>query len=305
MAQDYHFITRKIFQQLKRKTSPFSGHMSTGKDNLFEVLTKAASAKAIEFNIAASRKGRNLHDTFLLPAAMRGVCEDLIVLRFLKSISPQFRQEYLALRTDLTRTAGLIKQSQFFAENNPYQPVFGGGLDIPQLLRHHKAIKQEIGKLGRKIGWNNAENPNISDMAKSIGLKTTYEYLYFISSNFVHFNTQSLLKMGWGPEDGPVDFSFNHMRGYYQSLSIFYGAILILGFDKSFRSVIFDKDPSRQIALIERFISDVHRWPEAITFEEMNEKKPLYLLTHAFGKAMMKHERPNGPREILRELQNL
>jgi hypothetical protein len=28
-------------------------------------------------------------------------------------------------------------------------------------------------------------------------------------------------------------------------------------------------------------IEQVHRWPEVVTFEEMNKKPPLYLLTHA------------------------
>ena len=47
-----------------------------------------------------------------------------------------------------------------------------------------------------------------------------------------------------------------------------------------------------QIDRLIELIGHVQRWPEVITFEEMNEKPPLYLLTHALGKVM--REEDNG-----------
>jgi Family of unknown function (DUF5677) len=51
---------------------------------------------------------------------------------------------------------------------------------------------------------NRRDGPTIKDMALEVGLTFTYDYIYFVSSNFVHFNPQGLLRMGWGGMDGDL-----------------------------------------------------------------------------------------------------
>jgi hypothetical protein len=142
-------------------------------------------------------------------------------------------------------------------------------------------------------------------MAKSVGLESLYDYLYFATSNFVHFNPQTLLRMGWGDINKHFKFTVSNMSPYYRSFASFYGAILFLGFHAAFASEALKTDCSKEVAEILDLISHVHRWPEVITFEEMNQRPPLYLITHALGRVMREEEGGEQYDKILKEIQAL
>ena len=113
----------------------------------------------------------------------------------------------------------------------------------------------------------------LRDMAEDVGLISTYEFIYFSASNFVHFNPHALFRTGWGAEHGPFTFSIRNMSGYYQSFSSFYGAVLFIGFQASFGSDHFKVDLETEINRLIELIGYVQRWPEIITFEEMNQNR--------------------------------
>ena len=134
--------------------------------------------------------------------------------------------------------------------------------------------------------------PRISEMARAVGLPTTYEYIYHLASNFVHFNPNALLRMGWSKESKEHNFSFSieNMSGYYDGVCKFYGGILFVGF-ATFISRVPDLrlDLSKELAQIEQAIAYVERWPEIITFEEMNievPQRPPFFLERAMRELM-------------------
>ena len=52
-------------------------------------------------------------------------------------------------------------------------------------------------------------------------------------------------------------------------------------------------------------VGHVHRWPEVVTFEEMNKKTHFYLLTHAMSKVMKEEDNTIPYGAILHEVQSL
>ena len=185
---------------------------------------------------------------------------------------------------------GLAAQQAFFVANNPTQPVLGAKKTASKAKQSVEATRDGLRSFWKSAGSTRRDGPAVRDMAASVGLSSTYEYIYFASSNFVHFNPQALLRMGWGPELGPFIFSIRNMDAYYRAFSWFYGAVLFIGFYASFGDSYLKVNLDREIARLLELIGHVARWPEVVTFEEMNQRPPLYFLTHALGKVMREND---------------
>ena len=56
-------------------------------------------------------------------SALRGVCEDLISLAYLRRMPIEDRREFTTLLINQTVADGLEVQQAFFSANNPFQPV--------------------------------------------------------------------------------------------------------------------------------------------------------------------------------------
>ena len=172
-----------------------------------------------------------------------------------------------------------LHKNSFLSRTIRYNLYWGNSTQMRAL----ESVKQETRKFWKHIKQFNQRQPTVSELAKNVGLKSTYEFIYFAASNFVHFNPQALLRTGWGPDKGPFTFSIRNMDGYYQSFGSFYGAVLFIGFQASFSEKYFNDSIDPEVDQLVELIGQVHRWPEIITFEEMNQKPPLYLLTHAMS----------------------
>ena len=74
-------LDKKHFEALR----PFITRISVGsvRQPFFTLCIKASLAKCFEFNIAVRSK-KNLDESFFWMPALRGICEDLIVLNFVK-----------------------------------------------------------------------------------------------------------------------------------------------------------------------------------------------------------------------------
>jgi hypothetical protein len=119
--------------------------------------------------------------------------------------------------------------------------------------------------------------PPIRQIAEKQGgdiLIKLYDYLYRLTSGTVHFNVGALLRTGWGkPPD--CSFSIRHFTGYYGAFARTYGAFMFCAyFELLGRFLRPDKDAKRRVEAIRDSILSVVRWPEMITFEEMNIPVP-------------------------------
>lgn len=295
----------KIFQTVRRKLKFTSVPLDELADHMLDALIQAATAKCVEFNIEANRTGRHTKTAFLLMSNLRGLCEDLIWLTYLSRMEKQSANELINLLLAQNRLEGLTAQRRFFEANNPFQPVLGAGMRVDELKQAGHEAQSKLRKFWKSMNSPKRDGPTRRDMAQDVGLKSTYEFIYFSTSNFVHFNPRALFQTGWGAEHGPFTFSTRNMSGYYQSFSSFYGVVLFIGFQASFGSdhfnVVLDAEINRLIELI----GHVQRWPEIITFEEMNQKPPFYLLTHAVGKVMREEDQTIPYGAILQEVQGL
>ena len=80
---------------------------------------------------------------------------------------------------------------------------------------------------------------------------------------------------------------------------------MFIGFEASFGADYFETALDVEINRLVDLIGHVQRWPEIVTFEEMNETPPLYLLTHALGRVVREDDKTVPYGAILREVQAL
>ena len=271
--------------------------------DMLDALVQAATAKCVDFNMTANRKGKKRSPAFILMSNLRGITEDLICLSFLRSLGEKQTTRLIPLILRENVSTGIDAQRRFFETNNPIQPILGSGLSANDAAKRVDQSKRDVKDFWKASGRE--RTPTVKEMAKAEGLDSTYGFIYFATSNFVHFNPSALLRMGWGLDDGPFTFSIKNSDAYYRHFSSFYGAILFIGFEASFGRDHFTSDVSDEVEKLIDLIGHVHRWPEVITFEEMNEKVPLYFMTHALREVVRKEDLTLPYGAILQEVRRL
>jgi len=276
----------------------------------FTCCLKAAVAKCLDFNRVAHSKKHPLDEGYLLVSGLRGISEDLIVLRFLAQIPKKQRNEYLIALLQRNLADGVAVQVKFFKANNSTQPVVGAESSDDEILSRVKGARDNLIVASKGLGF--AGVPTVASMARAVGLPATYDFIYFLTSNFVHFNPGALMRMGWGritkkgnkKQLRNVKFSASHMGGYYHNVAKFYGTILLVGFAHLLRSVpnLDAINLDAELGHIDQAIVALDRWPEVITFEEMNVRPPLFLLFRAMREVMRSEGEPIQFGQILQEL---
>jgi hypothetical protein len=245
-------------------------------DGLFVLCLKASLAKCYEFNIAARTHKQDDSAFFLVPA-LRGICEDLIVLKFINGLPSADRENLVGLLMAYDVHSRVDTQSKFFAEVRPQQPV----LRLRNVDRVLAETERKIREVWNRHGWPNMRRgtmPPVRQIAERLGqsaLATLYDYLYRFTSGTVHFNVQSLLRSGWGDSPERCCFSTTHFQRYFSAFASVYGAFLFCVFFEFFKPHL------RPTAKVSRIISAIRqdiilepRWPEMVTFEEMNIQPP-------------------------------
>jgi len=294
----------KIFRRARKKLIFSSARLDEPETKMVETLIQAAFSKCLDFNLICNGTGKSQWPSFTLVSNLRGICEDLVYLTYLSRMKQEDANQLAILLSGQAVTKAIRAQRNFFALNNPFQPVVGGGLELKKVESMVKEAANKMEAFWKAKGINRRGGPTIKDLAEQIGLTSTYDYIYFAASNFVHFNPQTLYRTGWGPSEGPFTFSMKNMDAYYRDLSSFYGSVLFIGFNASFKTKL-NADLKNEIEELLELIGFVQRWPEIVTFEEMNRRPPLYLLTHALGKVMRQQDQATPYGAILMEVQSL
>jgi Family of unknown function (DUF5677) len=262
-----------------------------------QIAAVASLAKNFEFNLYVTNQNQagNLNSFFLQPM-LRGLCEDVIALKYLIDKIDSADAEVLVTAWMSQQTSESIKkQTDFFQTNRPYQPILSRNQkERSKSLRPIlNPLKSKINRLREKYDWQtDKDRPSASHMAKSCGLNEIYDYLYAATSRTVHFSPSVLFRMGWGPEqpDQPYTFSTTHFGGYYESFNVFYGSYLFVLMCETIKSRCqFSDDFNEAIENIKKELNDWPRWPEMITFEEMNVPKPN-MLSYALSVVMSKEQ---------------
>lgn len=259
-----------------KQLRPFIGKFSRGKMGrglFFDGCLRASFAKSYELCVEAYSPRKNRIAFFLVPT-LRSICEDLIILGYISRLEKADREELTGLLTQHEVETRLESQARFFKTARPDQPVLTWqGEDI-------KATQDAIRQIWKRNGWpglNQAWMPPVRQIAEKhhLDLLTTlYDYLYRLTSGMVHFNPQVLLRSGWG---GPPTYQYSpkNFDRYYLAFARIYGMLLFCLYFELFERYLRAgaKVRSAILEIREDLLLDP-RWPEIVTFEEMNLKPP-------------------------------
>lgn len=237
---------------------------------------RASVAKSFEFACFAYQDPPPTYG-FFITATLRGICEDLITFTFLETLSETDRNDAIGLLMSANIAEGLSAQKEFFNLNRPWQPI----VEPPT---QKTDTEKKLRDLSSKLGWTGKQAwPTVWYMAKATNLNSLYVYLYSSTSKWVHFSPQILLRMGWGGSRDNVGnhtdwkFTTKNFSQYYVEFNRVYSLMLLLKlFDGPAESILPDIT-QKIISKLKEQLNDPIRWPETVTFEELNLESPSSL----------------------------
>ena len=244
-------------------------------ESLFLNCLISSFVKAFEFADLASKQ--KPETAFFIVPALRSIAEDIIYFRFLSPFPDEIRERVVTDMQLLELSKKSQKQNAFFETFRSLQPV------LPPANFNEEEIKGRLRLFWRENGWPNLQSkemPPVREIAEKSDqglLEVVYDFLYRLTSSMVHFDPQILLRAGWGKiPEGPIIFSCAHMGPYYLAASRIYGSFLLCLYFEFFGQFLTPgKEEERAVAEIRRYLLLVCRWPEMVTFEEMNLPVPL------------------------------
>ncbi len=268
---------QNVYTLLEKLKNPIQniGSSSISEVGLYGCCVRAALVKSYEFTLLAHSHAIQDH-SFFITANLRGICEDLIVLKFLAKLNSNEKNLVIGIRTNRNLFDGIHNQMKFFQEFRPWQPV----ISPPPELDDESKLKA----ITNKLGWKGQKPwPSIAYMARKTSLKSLYDYLYSETSKWVHFSPQILMRMGWGGERTTVGnhtewtFTTSNFQPYYKDFNQIYSLLLFLKMCRFLGKSLFDQQSEEIFGSLDKCLNEPLRWPEAVTFEEMNLKSPGYL----------------------------
>ena len=254
--------------------------------NLYSSCLRASFVKTFEFVNSAWSQQSEI--ALFLTSTLRGIAEDLIFLRYLSMHKSVTREQVVSDMFYLSVIEGIDKQGRFFRSFRPYQPIMSGSFPSTTI----REASERLNRFWRDNGWPKLNRKLTTPPTRQIAektdqgvLKVVYDFIYRLTSTIVHFNPLILLRSGWGSNLKKMTFSPENMGRYYLALSQIYGTYLLcLYFEMFGRYLRTSPDEKAAVAkLRELLLLRIHRWPEMVTFEEMNQPIPTPpLLVSAF-----------------------
>jgi hypothetical protein len=240
----------------------------------YEICCSAAISKCIDFNVLLSKKCSTRSFGFLSPS-LRSMCEELIILAFLGTVRRQDADDIVSSTMQYEVKVKLRTQKSFFARYRPQQIVLTEG----NFTFDQEALRDELTAKWRSLGcdipgkWSVC--PSTRSLSRKIDLEAIYDYFFDFASATVHFSPQQLFRSGWGPIGQRCWFTAEHMSNYFYLIDRIYGAVLLVHFLIKIGPALKLSDEIYAVRdkLIE-FLDNVSNWPEIVTFEEMNIKRP-------------------------------
>ena len=244
--------------------------------NVFMACLISSFVKSFEFVGLTSRIGDE--SALFLTASLRSIAEEIILLNHLANFCHEDRELVLVRLMELEVKQNARYQSRFFQTFRPFQPV------MPERINDEKRLKNELRDFWRQNGWpkfqpkTSTVTPPTSEIAQKSSprlLEVVYDFIYRLSSNSVHFRPGALLRMGWGPDMSHMTFSPKYLGRYYLTMCQVYGCYLLCLYFELFDKYLKPNQiESEAVVELRRHLLWIVRWPEMVTFEEMNFPAP-------------------------------
>ncbi len=257
--------------------------------NLYLSCLRASFVKTFEFADFAWRQQPEI--ALFLTSTLRGIAEDLIYLRYLSLHKRVRREQVVSDMLHLSAIEGIDKQSKFFKTFRPFQMVMSGSFSNTT----KRESTERLNRFWRDNGWPRLNLKLATPPTRQIAEKTdlgiltvVYDYIFRLTSITVHFNPQLLLRSGWGSNLKEMTFSPENMGRYYLALSQIYGTYLLcLYFEMFGRYLRTNTGEKSAVLKLRELLLRIDRWPEMVTFEEMNQPIPTPpLLSYAFLRSL-------------------
>lgn len=242
------------------------------KEEQFQAVLIAALVKSFEFNFDLNR-AKNVTNAFYNLSFLCGICEDLIALKFIGKLSSNDRNELIIAYNQYLLLSSVKSQTDFFRSVKPFQPIVHYGQAAMKLEDIEKVLMEFWSKRGHR---KDKIFPGVEHMAVDSKLKLLYDYLYHATSKTVHFSPNILLRLGWyKSKDDPIVFSVKNFGHYYDIFNCYYGSYLFVEFCSAFKTHLnLNKDFLGIVKSIKATLADFDYFPELVTFEELNIKRP-------------------------------
>ena len=119
----------------------------------------------------------------------------------------------------------------------------------------------------------------------------------------MHFSSRILLRSGWGPSPRQGAFGTKNFSRYYLNFTQLYSVYLFALMCRTFRRELA-LGPAFMVTLkhLRHSLDEQLRWPEAVTYEEMNQQGPDSLLRAFFQAFHEQKTRPEERRRVLKAL---
>jgi hypothetical protein len=268
----------KILNTLEPEASSKSS-FNMVREGLYRAVLRASFIRCFEFAKFVHKHKIDKADegAFFLAAALRGISESLIVLKFIRRLNRKDRDEVIRIKM-MSSTAEIVeKQAAFFRQIRPFQPILADPFEASAL----NFAKDRLTAIGQSSQlWNTSRKlPPVEQMASQVHLKPFYNFIYAVTSEIVHFNVRIALRSGWGNLPRQVRFSTKNFCRYYLEFNQFYSLYLLAIFCRTFKNDLgFSIRFMKGVAEMRALLDDSLRWPEAVTFEEMNQRNPNALI---------------------------
>lgn len=266
------------FIDLFEKIKEYNSH-PTPTDNLKETylcVIKASFVKCLEYNYFIQKDNISENSFFCAPF-LRGICEDLIVLKYIRKYFNTDKDELISVYMQYLIETSVEAQTAYFDKIVPDQ--------ISPRKEKEKLKINELEDRLKKIMHKNGLNkdrifPSVEHMAIDGKLKQLYDFFYHATSRMVHFSPNILLRMGWYNRDkegklGETIFSSFNFHLYYEQFNKFYAALLFVEYSMTFKTELgLDHSFMTIVKKIKKSFSEDSFYPELVTFEELNIKRP-------------------------------
>ena len=262
--------------------------------------------KSFEFVELTSRLGGD--GALFLTASLRSTTEEIILLNYLSDFCHEERDFVLTRLMALEVAQNIRYQNTFFRIFRPFQPVMEGRISDEERL------KNELIGFWQQNGWPKFQGASsfvpptreIAQKSEQSLLEVVYDFIYRLSSNAVHFRAGALLRMGWGPDVTHMTFSPKHLSRDYLMTCQIYGCYLLCLYFELFDNFLKPNESETEaIVELRRYLLWIARWPEMLTFEEMNVSSlPRHTLVsalfHGSYVRIMEGGFISGTKELLR-----
>jgi hypothetical protein len=156
---------------------------------------------------------------------LRAACEELLWVKYLKKLDPQDAEEIVMLMVGSELGDSLAAQAAY--SGFKAMEFIGLGEHLKRITASRPQVVEALQTLGKKLNWpkkaiESGRLPSVAFIARAVGMKKEYDFLYHGSSRYVHFSVAELLRRAWG-KSGAVTVDSSHFTDYWGAFAAFWG----------------------------------------------------------------------------------